>query len=480
MATPTQYISISVPEFVLDSHPATQLAKHAPWMFNIIFNEIQRQQELILIASECYQPEAVLAASGSVLANKYAEGYPKRRYYSGCENIDVSETAAIENAKILWGGKYANVQPHSGADANNEVYAALSKRRSVILSMSLNHGGHLSHGAEVNQVSKDYRVIQYGVNAQGFIDFNQVRELAHKYKPAIIVAGGSSYPRAIDYIKFREIADEVGARLVSDMAHPAGLIAAGLLPSPIDIADATTSTSQKTPLGPRGGLILSGVHYEDIVRYVKKKGDKKKTPVTLATAIDQSVFPGRQGGPLEHTIAAKAVAFRLALNKEGTSVGPEYVEHQRRVIENAKLMAQGFQELEYRVLTGGTDMHMVLIELPQDISGLAVQRALEQVGISLNRNAIPDDPKGPYLASGLRIGSPMITQRGLSEEAVREIPGLIDRVIRGTKETQKGKPELEETVRVSVSKRVKEITDSAPFYWNLVQTMAWIKARNGI
>jgi glycine hydroxymethyltransferase len=356
--------------------------------------ERRRQEEHIeLIASENYASPRVLEAQGSVLTNKYAEGYPAKRYYGGCEFVDIAEQLAIDRAKKLFGADYANVQPHSGSQANAAVYLALLNPGDTILGMSLAHGGHLTHGAKVNFSGKIFNAVQYGLNPEtGRIDYDQVEELAREHKPKMIIGGFSAYSRIVDWERLRKIADEVGAYLVVDMAHVAGLVAAGVYPSPVQIADVTTSTTHKTLRGPRAGLILARSNPE-----IEKK-------------LQSMVFPGTQGGPLMHVIAAKAVAFQEALQ-------PEFKEYQQQVLKNARTMADKFMDRGYDVVSGGTDDHLFLVSfIEQGITGKAVDAALGRAYITVNKNAVPNDPQKPFVTSGIRIGSPAITTRGFKEQ----------------------------------------------------------------
>ncbi|HEV2331910.1 MAG TPA: serine hydroxymethyltransferase [Gammaproteobacteria bacterium] len=366
-------------------------------------SELRRQEENIeLIASENYVSPRVLAAQGSVLTNKYAEGYPGKRYYGGCEYVDVAERLAIERAKQVFGAAYANVQPHSGSQANAAVYFALLKAGDTILGMSLAHGGHLTHGAKVNLSGKFFNAVQYGIDtATGLIDYDQVRKLAEEHKPKMIVAGFSAYSRRIDWQKFRDIADAVGAYLFVDMAHVAGLVAAGLYPDPVQIADVTTTTTHKTLRGPRGGLILARANEE-----VEKK-------------LNSMVFPGTQGGPLMHVIAAKAVSFLEALQ-------PEFKTYQKQVLDNSRAMADALIKRGYDVVSGGTDNHLFLLDLVRkDITGKDADAALHAANITVNKNAVPNDPRPPMVTSGLRLGSPASTTRGFKEAEFRELSGWI-------------------------------------------------------
>jgi glycine hydroxymethyltransferase len=380
------------------------LASIDPELWQAIQAENRRQENHIeLIASENYVSRAVLEAQGSQLTNKYAEGYPGKRYYGGCAQVDVAETLAIERAKQLFGAAYANVQPHSGSQANQAVYMAALKPGDTLLGMSLAHGGHLTHGASVNLSGKLYHALSYGLDANEEIDFDEVRRLACEHNPRLIVAGASAYSRVIDWKRFRSIADEVGAYLMADVAHYAGLIAAGVYPSPIGIADFVTSTTHKTLRGPRGGLILARAEHEK--------------------AINSAVFPGLQGGPLMHIIAAKAVAFMEAL-------APEFKGYQAQIITNARVMARVLQERGVRIVSGGTDCHMFLVDLrAKNISGRDAEDALGRVQITVNKNAIPNDPQKPTVTSGIRIGSPAITTRGFGETESEQLANLIADVL---------------------------------------------------
>jgi glycine hydroxymethyltransferase len=365
-------------------------------LFAAMESERQRQEEHIeLIASENYTSPRVMEAQGSVLTNKYAEGYPGKRYYGGCEFVDVVETLAIERAKQLFGADYANVQPHSGSQANTAVYFALLKPGDTVLGMSLAHGGHLTHGASVNFSGRVYNAVQYGINDQtGEIDYAEVEALALEHKPKMIVAGFSAYSRIIDWQKFRDIADKVGAYLLVDMAHIAGLVAAGVYPSPVQIADVTTSTTHKTLGGPRGGIILAKANPE------------------LEKKLNFAVFPESQGGPLMHIIAAKAVCFKEAMSDE-------FKTYQQQVVKNARVMAEGFIKRGYEVVSGGTDDHLFLLSLvKQEITGKDADAALGRAYITVNKNAVPNDPRPPFVTSGLRIGSPAVTRRGFKEAEV--------------------------------------------------------------
>ena len=401
-------------------------------VYNAIVAEAKRQEEgRELIASENFVSKAVMEAAGSVFTNKYAEGYPGKRYYGGCVNADVVESLAIERLKEMFGAKYANVQPHSGSQANMGVYVSLLEAGDKILGMGLSAGGHLTHGYKINFSGKNYIGIEYGLNTETeLIDFEQVRALALEHKPKIIVAGASAYSRIIDFKKFREIADEIGAYLMVDMAHIAGLVAAGEHPNPIEYADVVTSTTHKTLRGPRGGIILT--NNEEI-----------------AKKIDKTIFPGIQGGPLVHIIAAKAVAFKEALQ-------PEYKEYQKQVRKNAKAMADELVKGGLRIVSGGTDNHLMLVDLRQkNVTGKAAEEALEKAGITCNKNAIPNDPEKPFITSGVRLGTPAITARGMKEEEARKIAKMIIKVLENIND---------EVIIDEVKKEVIELTKKFPLY----------------
>ncbi len=358
----------------------------------------RQEQHIELIASENYASPRVMEAQGSVLTNKYAEGYPAKRYYGGCENVDVAEQLAIDRVKQLFNADYANVQPHSGSQANAAVYFALLQPGDTILGMSLAHGGHLTHGSKVNFSGKLFNAYQYGLDeATGEIDYNEVESLAKQHKPKMIVAGFSAYSRVVDWQRFRAIADSVGAYLFVDMAHVAGLVAAGVYPSPVNIADVTTSTTHKTLRGPRGGIILARANEE-----IEKK-------------LNSMVFPGTQGGPLMHVIAAKAVAFKEALQ-------PDFKTYQQQVVDNARVMANTFIKRGYRVVSGGTDNHLFLVDfIEKGITGKAADAALGAANITVNKNSVPNDPQSPFVTSGIRVGTPAVTTRGFKQAEVEQL-----------------------------------------------------------
>ncbi len=398
-----------------------------------IQQEEQRQEDHIeLIASENYASPRVMQAQGSMLTNKYAEGYPGKRYYGGCEYVDIAEQLAIDRVKELFGADYANVQPHAGSQANAAVYFALLQAGDTILGMSLAHGGHLTHGAKVNFSGKIFNAIQYGLNdATGEVDYDEVQALANEHKPKMIVAGFSAYSRVMDWQKFRDIADSVGAYLFVDMAHVAGLVAAGEYPSPVQIADVTTSTTHKTLRGPRGGLILAKANPE-----IEKK-------------LNSMVFPGTQGGPLMHVIAAKAVAFKEALL-------PEYKAYQKQVKVNASAMADTFIERGYNIVSGGTDNHLFLVDLiDKGLTGKVAEAALEVANITTNKNSVPNDPQSPFVTSGIRLGSPAITTRGFTEQDSKDLAGWMCDILDDVEN---------ESVQQNVKQNVLAICKRLPVY----------------
>lgn len=391
-------------------------------VYDAIQSELQRQQNTLeLIASENFVSQAVLEATGSVLTNKYAEGYSGKRYYGGCANIDKVESLAIERVKKLFGAEHANVQPHCGANANLAVYFAVLKPGDKVLGMSLSNGGHLTHGSPVNISGAFFDFASYGVDENGFIDYDNVLEIAKKEKPKLIVAGASAYPRIIDFAKFREIADQVGAYLMVDMAHIAGLIIAGLHPSPVPYADFVTSTTHKTLRGARGGLILCKEKY--------------------AKMIDKAVFPGTQGGPLEHVIAGKAVAFKEALS-------PKFKEYQIQIVKNAKALAEALKKYGFDLVSGGTDNHLMLLDLTnKNISGKEYEGILEEIGITVNKNTIPNETRSPFITSGIRIGTPNITTRGMKEEQMEQIAYIMSRILSNPEEKEQLKAQVSALAR---------------------------------
>ncbi|MDD2700045.1 MAG: serine hydroxymethyltransferase [Sideroxydans sp.] len=408
------------------------LAVVDPDLWDAIQKETARQEDHIeLIASENYTSPAVMEAQGSQLTNKYAEGYPAKRYYGGCEYVDIAEQLAIDRAKALFGAEYANVQPHSGSQANQGVYVSVLKPGDTILGMSLAHGGHLTHGATVNISGKLYNAVQYGLNENEEIDYDEVQRLANEHKPKMIVAGASAYALVIDWKRFREIADSVGAYLFVDMAHYAGLIAAGCYPSPVGIADFVTTTTHKTLRGPRGGLILAKAEHEK--------------------ALNSAIFPQLQGGPLMHVIAAKAVAFKEAASKE-------FKEYQKQVIDNARVMAKVLVERGVRIVSGRTDSHVFLVDLrAKKLTGKDAEAALGKAHITVNKNAIPNDPEKPFVTSGIRIGSPAMTTRGFKELEAEKLAHLIADVLDAPND---------EAVIARVVGEVKKLTAAFPVYGN--------------
>lgn len=381
-----------------------------------IISEMERQNSHIeLIASENWVSKAVMAAMGSPLTNKYAEGYPGKRYYGGCQCVDVVENLARERAKKLFGCDYANVQPHSGAQANLAAYFAMVDPGDKVLGMNLDHGGHLTHGSPVNFSGKYFDIVSYGVNADGVIDYDDVREIALKERPKLIIAGASAYARTIDFKRFREIADEAGAYLMVDMAHIAGLVAAGLHPSPIPYADVVTTTTHKTLRGPRGGMILCN----------REAADKFN--------FDKAIFPGTQGGPLEHVIAGKAVCFKEALE-------PEFKAYQQQIIDNAQALCKGLMDRGVRIVSGGTDNHLMLVDLSdEEVTGKDLERRLDEAHITCNKNTIPNDPRSPFVTSGVRLGTPAVTTRGMKEGDMDAIAEAIVLVIKSEDNIEKAK-----------------------------------------
>ena len=397
-----------------------------PEIAQAIVDEQERQNSHIeLIASENWVSKAVMAAMGSPLTNKYAEGYPGKRYYGGCDCVDVVERLAIERARELFGCEYANVQPHSGAQANMAVQFAVCKPGDTIMGMNLDHGGHLTHGSPVNMSGKYFHIVPYGVNDDGFIDYDRLREIALEAKPKLIIAGASAYARTIDFKKFREVADEVGAVLMVDMAHIAGLVAAGLHPSPIPYADVTTTTTHKTLRGPRGGLILSS------------------NAVNEKYNFNKAIFPGIQGGPLMHVIAAKAVCFKEALSDD-------FKAYQKGIIDNAQALCKGLMNRGIKIVSGGTDNHLMLVDLAAEgLTGKAIEKLLDAAHITCNKNTIPNDPQSPFVTSGIRLGTPAVTSRGLNTEDMDRIAEAIAIVI---KKGEAGVPEARAIVQTLTDK----------------------------
>jgi len=424
----------------MNNRMARPLAEVDPEIFDAIRRETERQgAQLELIASENFTSEAVLEATGSVMTNKYAEGYPSKRYYGGCEYIDVVENLARDRAKKLFGAEYANVQPHSGSQANQAAYASVLQPGDTILGLNLSHGGHLTHGHHLNFSGKTYKVVPYGVRQDDErIDYDELARLAEEHKPKLIIGGGSAYPRTLDFPRFRQIADSVGALFLVDMAHFSGLVAAGIHPNPCQWADIVTSTTHKTLRGPRAGMILARAQY--------------------GAAIDKTVFPGIQGGPLEHVIAAKAVCFLEAMQ-------PEFVAYQKQVVANARALAQGMIEEGYRVVSGGTDTHVMLVDVfSKGVRGKEAEAALDRARITVNKNTIPFDANPPLNPSGIRLGSPAVTTRGFREPEMREIAALIAEVL--------GNISSEDAI-ADVRRKVQKLTERFPLYsWKLEQAPA--------
>ncbi|MBT3229837.1 MAG: serine hydroxymethyltransferase [Candidatus Marinimicrobia bacterium] len=413
-------------------------------IYAAIMAERDRENDTLeLIASENFVSKAVLQAAGSVMTNKYAEGYPGKRYYGGCEAVDTAENLARDRVKELFGAEYANVQPHSGSQANMSVYFTLVKPGDTVLGMDLSHGGHLTHGSHVNFSGKFYNIVAYGVNAEtGYIDYDMVRDQAKKYQPKMIIAGGSAYPRHYDFKLFREIADEVGAFLMADVAHPAGLIAAGEHPSPMPHCHVVTSTTHKTLRGPRGGLVMMGKDFENTFGIVAPKSGRTKM---MSELLDSTVMPGIQGGPLMHVIAAKAVAF-------GEALKPSFKTYAKQVISNAKALGVALNEYGFKLISGGTDNHLLLIDLTaNDISGKKAERLLEEAGMTTNKNMVPFDQRSPLVTSGIRIGTAALTTRGFKENEMKLIGGFINEVI-----TDPNNESVIQTVRAKVKDLVKD------------------------
>jgi glycine hydroxymethyltransferase len=419
------------------------LKKSDKQVFDIMVKELERQRNgLELIASENFVSRAVMEAMGSVMTNKYAEGYPSKRYYGGCVFVDEVEELARERAKKLFDAGFANVQPHSGSQANMAAYLAVARPGDTIMGMSLSHGGHLTHGSPVNFSGKLFNVVAYGVDEESeLIDYSEVRKLALEARPSVIIAGGSAYSRIIDFRKFREVADEVGAILMVDMAHFAGLVAAGLYPNPLDFAHVVTTTTHKTLRGPRGGMILTN--------------DEE-----IAKSIDKMVFPGTQGGPLMHVIASKAVSF-------GEALEDNFKVYQQNIVENTRQLAKSLEEKGLRIVSGGTDTHLFLVDLtPINVTGKAAEKALEKADITVNKNTIPKETRSPFVTSGIRIGTPAVTTRGMTE---KEMPIIADLIIRVLESIEGEKGEIPESKVKEISGEVKALTERFPLYSDLVR-----------
>jgi glycine hydroxymethyltransferase len=417
-------------------------------LMSAIKGEFERERwTLELIASENFVSPAVLEAAGSAMTNKYAEGYPGKRYYGGCEAVDKAENLARERVKKLFNAGYANVQPHSGSQANMAAYFSFLKVGDTILGMDLAHGGHLTHGSPVNFSGKLFNIVSYGVKKEtGRIDYDQMAKTAKEHKPKMIVAGGSAYPRSIDFGKFREIADGVGAFLMADIAHPAGLIAVGLHPTPLPYCHVVTSTTHKTLRGPRGGLILMGNDYENPFGIVARKSGRTKM---MSEIIDSNVMPGIQGGPLMHIIAAKAVAF-------GEALQPQFKIYAKQIIDNARTLAAALLKMDYNIVSGGTDTHLILIDLTnKNISGKAAEKALEEAGITVNKNMVPFDTRSPMITSGIRIGTSALTTRGMKGDEMKAIAKLIDQVISNADD---------ENVKRATKEEIRRLCEQFPLY----------------
>jgi len=417
-----------------------------PEIYDAITHEVERQNfKLELIASENFVSLAVLEAMGQVMTNKYAEGYPAKRYYGGCEFVDVAENLARQRARELFKADHVNVQPHSGSQANMAAYFSLINYGDKVMGMDLAHGGHLTHGSPVNFSGRFFNMVHYGVTRDCVIDMNQVEDIALKERPKLIITGASAYAREIDYAQFRKIADKIGAKLVADIAHPAGIIAVGLIGSPVPYCHLVTTTTHKTLRGPRGGMILVGHDGENDLGIKMPKGRLKK----WSEIVDFNVFPGFQGGPLMHIIAAKAVAFKEALQ-------PDFIDYQKQVVRNAKALAQALMDRGYHIVSGGTDTHLMLVDLRNhSLTGKQSEKALESAGITVNKNMVPFDDQSPFVTSGVRLGSPALTTRGMKEDEMREIAALIDNVLLNIES---------DAVQKKVQGQVRELCQRFPLY----------------
>ena len=423
-----------------------------PELHQILMREVGRESATLeLIASENFVSYPVLEMAGGVMTNKYAEGYPGKRYYGGCEHVDEAENLARDRAKKLFNAEYVNVQPHSGSQANMAALLTFIKTGDTIMGLDLAHGGHLTHGSPVNFSGKLFKVVSYQVDRKtGRVNFNKVRKLAKEYKPKLIICGGSAYPRYIEFEDFKAVADEIGAFLMADIAHPAGLVATGLHPSPMPYCDVVTTTTHKTLRGPRGGMIMMGKDRENPFGVVAPKSGRVKN---MSELIDSMVMPGIQGGPLMHIIAAKAVAF-------GEALQPSFKDYTSQIVQNAQILAEAFLNKDYHLVSGGTDTHVILIDLTnKKITGKAAEKALEKAGITVNKNMVPFDERSPFITSGIRIGTPAITTRGMKEDQMLIICDLIDQVI--------SDPENDDVISNVIS-IVKELCDSFPLYDDLL------------
>ena len=424
------------------------IKKVDPELYEIINREQNREHDTLeLIASENFTSPAILEAAGGIMTNKYAEGYPGKRYYGGCIHVDEAENLAIDRLKKLFGVEYANVQPHSGSQANMAVFMTFLNPGDTIMGLELSHGGHLTHGSAVNFSGQLYNSISYHVDKEtGRVNFDEVRSLAQEHKPKMIICGGSAYPRYVEFDKFYEVAQEIGAFLMADIAHPSGLIAAGVHPSPVPYCDVITSTTHKTLRGPRGGIIMMGKDRENTWGKIAPKSGRTKM---ISELLDSSVMPGMQGGPLMHIISAKAIAF-------GEAIKDEFKVYAKRVVENAKVMAQEFIEMDYDIISGGTDTHVVLMDLSnKGISGKAAEKALEKAGITVNKNMVPFDQRSPFITSGIRVGTPAITTRNMGSNEMKKIASFINTVVTDA--------DNDDTIQ-NVKSQVKELCDSFPIY----------------
>ena len=424
------------------------IKKVDPELYEIINREQNREHDTLeLIASENFTSPAILEAAGGIMTNKYAEGYPGKRYYGGCIHVDEAENLAIDRLKKLFGVEYANVQPHSGSQANMAVFMTFLNPGDTIMGLELSHGGHLTHGSAVNFSGQLYNSISYHVDKEtGRVNFDEVRSLAQEHKPKMIICGGSAYPRYVEFDKFYEVAQEIGAFLMADIAHPSGLVAAGVHPSPVPYCDVITSTTHKTLRGPRGGIIMMGKDRENTWGKIAPKSGRTKM---ISELLDSSVMPGMQGGPLMHIISAKAIAF-------GEAIKDEFKVYAKRVVDNAKVMAQEFIEMDYDIVSGGTDTHVVLMDLSnKGISGKAAEKALEKAGITVNKNMVPFDKRSPFITSGIRVGTPAITTRNMGSSEMKKIASFINTVVTDA--------DNEDTIK-NVKSQVKELCDSFPIY----------------
>ena len=424
------------------------IKKVDPKLYEIINREQNREHDTLeLIASENFTSPAILEAAGGIMTNKYAEGYPGKRYYGGCIHVDEAENLAIDRLKKLFGVKYANVQPHSGSQANMAVFMTFLNPGDTIMGLELSHGGHLTHGSAVNFSGQLYNSISYHVDKEtGRVNFDEVRSLAQEHKPKMIICGGSAYPRYVEFDKFYEVAQEIGAFLMADIAHPSGLVAAGVHPSPVPYCDVITSTTHKTLRGPRGGIIMMGKDRENTWGKIALKSGRTKM---ISELLDSSVMPGMQGGPLMHIISAKAIAF-------GEAIKDEFKVYAKKIVDNAKVMAQEFIEMDYDIVSGGTDTHVVLMDLSnKGISGKAAEKALEKAGITVNKNMVPFDQRSPFITSGIRVGTPAITTRNMGSNEMKKIASFINTIVTDA--------DNDDTIQ-NVKSQVKELCDSFPIY----------------